>query len=149
MDLDRVRELGAREAGLAVVVTGRRDGSAQASVVNAGLVDHPVTGEPVAAFVVRGRARKLVNLRVRPRVTIVFRSGWEWIAVEGDAELAGPDDALENLDAESVARLLREIYAAAAGGDPDDWRTLDDVIEQERHTAVLVTIRRMYSNRAP
>lgn len=76
-DLDRARELGARESGLAVAVTSRADGSAQASVVNAGVLDHPVTGEPIVAFVARGGARKLANLRARPRVTVVFRSGWE------------------------------------------------------------------------
>jgi len=43
--LDRAKELGAPEDGLVVVATIRTDGSAQASVVNAGVLDHPVTGE--------------------------------------------------------------------------------------------------------
>jgi hypothetical protein len=62
LELDRARDLGARESGLAVVVTARSDGSAQVSVVNTGVLDHPVTGEPVVGFVARGGARKL-NLR--------------------------------------------------------------------------------------
>lgn len=78
--LDRVREIGARESGLAVAITTRADGSPRASVVNAGVLDHPVTGEPIVGFVSRGRARKLTDVRERPRVTVVFRSGWEWIA---------------------------------------------------------------------
>jgi hypothetical protein len=39
-----------------------------------------------------GRSRKLHNLRVDPRATIVARAGWQWAAVEGSAQLIGPDD---------------------------------------------------------
>jgi PPOX class probable F420-dependent enzyme len=144
--LDRVRELGARESGLAVVFTARADGTAQASIVNAGVLDHPVTGEPVVAFVARGAVRKLTNLRARPRLTVVFRSGWEWVAVEGDAELAGPDDPLPGLEPADVPRLLRDVYAAAVGGARDEWAELDDVMATERHAAVLVRPERVYSN---
>src|SRR5262245_16797963 len=70
--LDHARKLGSREAGLAVVVTHRSDGTAQASVVNAGVLDHPVTGTPAIGFVVQGGARKkLANLRARPMTTVV------------------------------------------------------------------------------
>jgi PPOX class probable F420-dependent enzyme len=144
--LERARELGMRESGLAVVVTTRADGSAQASVVNAGVLSHPVTRDPVVGFVVRGHARKLVNLRMRPRATVVFRSGWEWVSVEGDAELAGPDDPLQDLEPGGLLRLLRDIYAAAIGGTHDDWAQLDEVMAAERHTAVLVRPARIYSN---
>lgn len=144
--LDRARELGAREDGLAVVTTTRADGSAPGSVVNAGVLDHPVTGEPVVGFVIRGGAKKLANLRVRPRATVVFRSGWEWVAVEGDADLAGPDDPLEGVESGPVLPLLREIYAAAVGGIADDWAGMDAEMEAERHTAALVRPTRVYSN---
>ena len=140
------RELGARESGLAVVVTVRADGSPQASVVNAGVLDHPVTREAVVGFVARRGARKLPNLRMRPRLTVVFRSGWEWVAVEGDAELAGPDDVLEGLEERDVPQVLREVYAAAVGGTSEDWAELDAVMADERHTAVLVRAVRIYSN---
>ncbi len=73
--LYRARDLGAQESGLAVVVTSRADGTAQASVVNAGVLDHPVTALRVVGFVARGGARKLAHMRARPRVTMVFRSG--------------------------------------------------------------------------
>lgn len=147
-DLDRARELGARESGLAVAVTSRADGSAQASVVNAGVLDHPVTGEPIVAFFARGGARKLANLRARPRVTVVFRSGWEWVAVEGDADLAGPSDVLAGLEPTDVPRVLREVYSAAVGGTPDEWAGLDGNMAAERHTAVLIRPVRIYSNPA-
>ena len=50
VQLDHARDLGAREAGLVVVVTTRADGSAHASVVNAGIVTHPVIDEPGQAI---------------------------------------------------------------------------------------------------
>ena len=103
--LDRARDLGAREDGLAVVVTSRADGSAQVSVVNAGVLEHPVTGESVVGFVARGATRKLVNLRLRARATVVFRSGWDWVAVEGDADLVGPDDLLAGLRSRRPAEV--------------------------------------------
>jgi hypothetical protein len=146
--LVRARELGARESGLAVVVTGRVDGSFQATVVNAGILNHPVTGELVVGFVARGYARKLANLRARPQITVVFRSGWEWVAVEGSAELAGPDDHLLGAQSVDIPALLRELYAAAVGGNTDDWAKLDDALARERHAAVLVRPARIYSNPA-
>lgn len=144
--LDRAGELGAQESGLSVVVTNRADGSAQTSVVNAGVLDHPVTGERIVGFVARGGAKKLRNLRARSRVTVVFRSGWEWVAVEGDAELAGPQDDLDGLERREMPRVRREVYAAAVGGTADDWAAMDEVMEAEGHTAVLIRPRRVYSN---
>jgi PPOX class probable F420-dependent enzyme len=144
--LERVRELGARESGLAVVVTFRADGSAPASVVNAGVLDHPVTGERIVGFVARGHAKKLEHLRARPRATVIFRSGWDWVAVEGDAQLVGPNDALDGITAEALPPLIRSIYAAAVGGTPDDWADLDASIADEGHTAVLITPTRTYTN---
>jgi hypothetical protein len=144
--LERARELGSRESGLAVAVTIRADGSPQASVVNAGVLDHPVTKTPVVGFVARGGGRKLVNMRARPRATVVFRSGWDWVAVEGVTELAGPDDVLAGWESPDVGRLLREVYAAAVGGAEEDWRALDDEMAAERHTAALIRPLRAYSN---
>jgi pyridoxamine 5'-phosphate oxidase-like protein len=145
--LDRVRVLAAQETGLAVIVTSRADGSAHASVVNAGVIDHPVTGEPVVGFVIQGGARrKLMNLRARPLATVVFRSGWDWVAVEGPVDLIGPDDLPEGLAAEDVRRAFHEIYVAAIGGTAQEWAVRDDEIERERHTAVLVRPTRIYPN---
>jgi PPOX class probable F420-dependent enzyme len=143
--LDRVKELVGRENGLAVVFTSRADGTGQASVVNAGVLDHPVTGGPVVGFVVRGDTVKHTNLRARPRVTVVFRVSWEWAAVEGDVDLAGPDDELDGLDPSGVPQLLREVFQAA-GGTHDDWDEYDRVMANERRLAVLVNPERVYSN---
>jgi PPOX class probable F420-dependent enzyme len=142
--LDRAADLGRRESGLAVAITMRADGSPRASVVNAGVVDDAAAGGRVVAFVSRGGARKLVDLRLRPSVTVVFRSGWEWVAVEGTATLVGPDDNEAGRSAGEILELVRRVYAAAAGGTPDQWASLDDSMEAERHTAVLVRATRIY-----
>ncbi len=144
-DLTEFARLGTLDHGLCVVSTLRADATIQSSVVNAGVLDHPVTGRPVAALVARGHSRKLANLRARPRATVVVRAGWQWVSTEGPAELAGPDDALGGLDADAIRLLLRAVFTAA-GGTHDDWDTYDRVMAEERRTAVLITPDRVYSN---
>jgi PPOX class probable F420-dependent enzyme len=143
--LEHVRDLVGRDHGLAVVVTQRADGSPQASIANAGVLAHPVRGDAVVGLVVRGDTRKHANLRRRPRATVVFRAGWEWVAVEGPVDLAGPDDPLEAFDAGRVPQLLRDVFSAA-GGTHDDWDGYDRVMAAERRVAVLVASERVYSN---
>jgi PPOX class probable F420-dependent enzyme len=143
--LDYLRELAGRDHGLAVVVTQRPDGSPQTSIANAGVLAHPVSGDAVVGLVVRGGTRKHENLRRRSRATVVFRAGWEWVAVEGPVDLAGPDDALLEFDAGRVAQLLRDVFSTA-GGTHDDWDEYDRVMADERRLAVLVHPERVYSN---
>ena len=45
------------------------------------------------------------DLRECPQVTVVFRSGREWLAVAGNAQLAGPLDPLEALPMDHVPGL--------------------------------------------
>jgi PPOX class probable F420-dependent enzyme len=134
--------------GLSVVSTLRPDGTIQSSVVNAGVLSHPVTGTPVVGLVSRGGTRKLANLRERPRATVVVRAGWDWAAAEGPVELAGPDDPMAGVDTERLRLLLREIFTAA-GGTHDDWATYDQVMAAERRTAVLLAPARISANRLP
>jgi len=77
-DLQLVRRLRAWERGLATVATTRADGSV-----------------------------KLRHLRERARTTVVFRSGWPWVTVEGPADLASPGDP-------SRSRVTRVIHTIAA-----------------------------------
>jgi PPOX class probable F420-dependent enzyme len=133
------------DRGLAVVSVLRPDNTIQSSVVNAGVLPHPLTGHEVVAFVSQGRARRLGYLRARPRVTVVLRAGWQWAAAEGPVQLCGPDDPLPGVDAERLRLLLREIFTAA-GGTHDDWDTYDSVMAAEHRTAVLMTPDRVYSN---
>jgi PPOX class probable F420-dependent enzyme len=132
------------DSGLCVISTIRRDGSVQSSVVNAGVLPHPVRGEPVVGLVAAGRA-KLRNLRADPRCTIVARANWRWVAVEGTAELIGPEDPHTEIDGERLRILLRDIFKAA-GGRHDDWDTYDRTMAEERRAAVLIAPQRIYSN---
>ena len=144
-DLSAFAELVRLDHGLCVFATLRSDGSAQASVVNAGVLHHPRTDLPVVGLVAAGGSRKLVHLRADPRATIVARAGWRWATVEGTAEVFGPDDPQPEVDADALRRLLREVFQAA-GGTHDDWDTYDRVMADERRAAVLLTPIRVYTN---
>lgn len=143
--VEDVERLVALDYGLASVSTVRGDGSVQSTVVNAGVVDHPVSGTPVAAFVGRPSTRKIANLRANPTATLLWRAGWAWVALEGTAELVGPDDGLEGVAAEQLPALLRVVYEAA-GGQHEDWAEYDRVMAAERRMAVLVNPARIYVN---
>ena len=144
-DLPAFAKLASADHGLVVFTTLRRDGSAQSSVVNAGVLAHPLSGEPVVGLVAIGGSRKLDHLRADPRTTVTARAGWQWATVEGTAELIGPDDPHTGVDDERLRVMLREIFTAA-GGAHDDWDTYDRVMREERRTAVLISPTRVYSN---
>ena len=144
--VDDIRDLVALDHGLASLSTLRRDGSVQSTVVNAGVMDHPVGGHPVAAFVGRPATRKITHLRENPRATLLWRAGWAWVAAEGTVELVGPDDALAGVEPSTVPTLLRAVYSAAGGGEHDDWAEYDRVMAAERRVAVLLTPTRIYVN---
>jgi PPOX class probable F420-dependent enzyme len=132
------------DQGLVVVATLREDATIQSSLVNAGVLIHPVTGEEVLAFVTYGKV-KLANLRARPQVAATFRNGWQYATVEGNAELVGPDDPQSWLDAEGLRLLLREVFTSA-GGTHDDWDEYDRVMAEQRRTVVLVKPTRIYGS---
>ena len=145
IDLSRFDELVALDHGLCVVVTRRADQTPHTTVVNAGVLPHPVTGDRAVAFVAAGGSRKLANLRADPTIAIDDRAGWQWSAVEGRAQLIGPDDRHPEVDDERLRLLLRQIFSAA-GGTHDDWATYDRVMREERRAAVLVAPTRVYSS---
>ena len=144
--VDDIKKLVALDHGLASISTLRRDGSVQSTVVNAGVIDHPVSGAPVAAFVGRPVTRKIAHLRENPRATLLWRAGWAWVAAEGTVELVGPDDPLEGIDPSALPGLLRTIYSAAGGGEHDDWAEYDRVMAAEGRLAVLLNPTRIYVN---
>jgi PPOX class probable F420-dependent enzyme len=145
VDLSEFEHIGAGDHYLAVVATSRHDGTVQASVVNAGVLRHPVSDQKVVGFVTYGPA-KLANLRRRPGATVIFRSGWQWAAVEGRCDLIGPDDPFTGFAAEQLPELLRAVFRAA-GGTHSDWDEYDRVMKEERRAAVLIHPQRIYSNR--
>ncbi len=141
--IDDVRPFVGADHGLATVSVTRPDGSVHSSVVNAGIMPHPLGGESVVALVARGNAYKLRAWRRDPRATIVFRAGWAWAGVEGNVDIIGPEDLRPGFDEAAIAGLLRDVFMAA-GGTHDDWDEYDRVMAAERRAAVLITPTRVY-----
>lgn len=140
-NLEDVRSFLAEETGLAVVSTTREDGRVLSSVVNCGVIDHPVTGNPCVALVSRGNAARLAHVRRGSSMTVAIRRGWSWVAATGPVDLIGPDGGLDarpdDMDADAYRLLLREIYQAA-GGQHDDYDEYDQAMVEDARVAVLV-----------
>lgn len=144
-DLDDVTRFLAEETGLATISTVQSDGRVLSSVANCGVVDHPVTGERCVALVSMGSAARLRHVRRGSPVTIAIRRGWKWLSVTGPADLVGPDDPVEGVDADALRQLLRDIFIAA-GGTHHDFDEYDRVMAQDRRAAVLVSPDRILGN---
>jgi PPOX class probable F420-dependent enzyme len=144
-ELELIRQIAGADHNWAVVATARRDGSIQSTVVTAGVMDHPLTGQPTVAFVTRGNTVKRVHFRRDPRATVTFRAGREWVTVEGRVSQLGPDDTQPGFGPERVPQLLRDVFTAA-GGTHENWAEFDRVMADERRTAVFVTLDRVYTN---
>ncbi|MBW0101945.1 pyridoxamine 5'-phosphate oxidase family protein [Pseudonocardia sp. KRD291] len=143
-DLEPVRRIVTAEHGLCSVSVVRADGAPHSSLVNAGVLDHPITGEPVVGYVTYGPV-KLRTLRARPATSILWRAGWRWAAVDGTSELIGPDDPADGVDAEGLRLLLRAVFVSA-GGTHDDWDAYDAAMRSEGRVAVLVRPAKVYGN---
>jgi len=142
-DLADFEALVPQDHGLVVMTVIGPDGRIRPSVVNAGVIDHPVSGSRVVAVVIQGKARKLDHLRATPRACVVLRAGWQWAGVEGPAEIAGPDDPMAGIGPERLRLLLREIFTAA-GGSHGDFDEYDRVMAAERRAAVLISPERVF-----
>jgi PPOX class probable F420-dependent enzyme len=142
-DLADFEALVPSDHGLVVMTVLGPDGRMRPSVVNAGVIDHPITGNRVVAVVIQGMARKLAHLRARPRASVVLRAGWQWAAVEGPVQIAGPDDPVDGIGPERLRLLLREIFTAG-GGTHEDFDEYDRVMAAERRAAVLITPERVF-----
>lgn len=143
--LQEAVSLAGADSGLAVVSILRADQTIQASLVNAGVLPHPATAEPVLGFVTYGRV-KLDNLRARPQLAVTFRRGWQWATIEGRAELAVPDDPQDWLSEPDQLRVLLRTVFTACGGSHDNWAEYDRVMAEQGRTAVLIMPTRIYSN---
>jgi PPOX class probable F420-dependent enzyme len=140
-----VRELAAAGNYLAVLATTRPDGTIHASLVKAGVLDDPATGETSVGIVVAGGARKLDFLRRSGRANVSFTDGGRWVSVEGPVRLEGPDDPGADGSGRSLPVILRDIFQAA-GGTHDDWDEFDRVMARDRRCAVFVRPARISTN---
>ena len=73
----------------------------------------------------------------------MLRAGWQWAAVEGPAELVGPDDDLAGLDGEGRPCSSR-IFPPP--GHPRRLGEYDRVMAEDRRAAVLIDPQRVYGN---
>jgi len=143
--LAEVKTLSIADRGLGVVSATRPDGSVHSSLVNAGLMPHPVTKDQTVAFVVFGNAFKLSLFRRSQRASLVFRANFRWAGVEGPVDIIGPDDSFPNFPEDGIAQLLRDVFTAA-GGTHDDWDEYDRVMAAERRAAIFLTPERITGN---
>jgi hypothetical protein len=144
-ELNDVKKYLDDETGLATISTTQADGRVLSSIANCGVIEHPLTGAPCVALVSAGRAARLSHVRRGSQVTIAIRRGWLWVSVTGPADLIGPADPADGIDAEALRLLLREIYAAA-GGTHDDLDEYDRTMVEGGRTAVLVSLDRIIGN---
>jgi len=144
-DLTDVEKFLADENGLATVSTTQADGRVLSSIVNCGVMDHPVTGERCVGLVSRGGAARLGHIRRGSQVTIAARRGWAWRSVTGPADIIGPDDERDGFDADRVRLLLREAFQAATGTH-DDYDEYDRVMLEDRRAAVFIAADRVRGN---
>ena len=143
--IDKLRRLVAAEDGLCSFVCLDSSGSPHVSIINAGVMDNPVTGETSVACVVRANARKARLLRDDPRAAIAFRHRWDWVAVHGNAQLIGLDDPADGFDNDNLPELLREVFRSA-GGTHEDWDEYDRVMARQRRLAIFITLDHITSN---
>ena len=140
-----VKDKLAQENGLAVISTTQADGRVLSSVANCGLIDHPVTGVPSVALVSAGGAARLAHIRRGSEVTTAIRRGWNWVAVTGPADIIGPDELPNGIDADALRMLLRAVFQAA-GGTHEDYDEYDRVMTREGRAAVFVAPSRILGN---
>jgi PPOX class probable F420-dependent enzyme len=143
--IEAVTGMLAEENGLAVVSTTQADGRVLSSVTNCGIINHPINGEPTVAFVSMGGAARLGHIRRGSQVTAAIRRGWSWLSVTGPAELIGPDQLPDGMDADALRALLRDVFHAASGTH-DDLDEYDRAMAEEGRVAVFVTPDRILGN---
>lgn len=133
------------ETGLATVSTTQADGRVLSSVVNCGMIKHPLTGDTCVAFVSGSKAARLRHIDRGSQVTVNVRRGWIWSSVTGPADLIRPESLPESIDAEQMRLLLREVFHAA-GGVHDDLEEYDRAMAQEERVVVCITPKRILGN---
>jgi PPOX class probable F420-dependent enzyme len=120
-----------------VIATRRPNGAIHSSIVVVGAY------EGNAAFVsVYPRSQKIRNLRRDPNCTVLgVTDHWrEWVSVEGQATLFD----YNNMDAEEMRVMLREVYMACSHTEHPDWEEYDQAMIDQEAVIVLVKPERVY-----
>lgn len=134
MDLDAARQF-VDQHHRAVLVTFRRDGRPQTSLIAVGVDDG---GRLIVSS--RERAYKVRNLRRDPRVSVcVLRDDFgDWIQVDGTATVVSLPEAMEP---------LVDYYRRTAGEHPD-WDDYRRAMERDERVLVRVDIERAGPDRS-
>ena len=114
----------------ALLLTRRRDGTAQLSPVSAG-----VDGEGRVVVATYPQRAKTRNARRDPQVSLCFLSDdWDgaWVQVDGSAEV---------LDMPAAGDAFVEYYRSIAGEHPD-WHEYRAAMERQGKSLLRVTIER-------
>ena len=133
------------ETCLATVSTTQIDGRILSTVVNCGMIEHPITGDTCVAFVSGSNAARLKHIERGSQVTVCVRRGWVWSSVTGPADLIKPESLPEGIDSEKMRLLLREVFHAA-GGVHDDLEEYDKAMAGEKRVVVCVSPDRILGN---
>jgi PPOX class probable F420-dependent enzyme len=129
MEIDAAREF-VREHHEAVLLTNRKDGSAQMSPVTCA-----VDADGLIAISTRQTAIKVKNIRRDPRVSLcVLSDGFygRWIQIDGTAEIVSLPEAMDPLV--EYYRSLR--------GEHDDWDDYRAAMARDQRLVLHITIER-------
>ncbi|HEX5587371.1 MAG TPA: PPOX class F420-dependent oxidoreductase [Acidimicrobiia bacterium] len=129
MEIDAAREF-VREHHDAVLLTNRKDGSAQMSPVTCA-----VDADGLIAISTRQTAVKTKNIRRDPRVSLcVLSDGFygRWVQIDGTAEIVPLPEAMDPLV--EYYRSLR--------GEHDDWDDYRAAMERDQRLVLRITIER-------
>lgn len=129
MEIDAARDW-VRHHERAVLLTRRRDGSAQMSPVVCAVDD---SGHVVVST--REGAAKTRNVKRDARVSLcVMSEGFfgEWVQIDGTAEVVPLPDAMEGLVA----------YYRALRGEHPDWGAYRQAMEAERRLLLVISVER-------
>jgi len=133
MDIDKARDF-IRSNHRAVLATRRRDGRPQMSPIAVTL-----DGEGRVVISSRERAYKVRNIRRHPQVSVcVLTDGYEWIQIDGTADVQSLPDALEP---------LVDYYRSVSGEHPD-WDEYRQAMRDQQRVLVRITIERAGPDRS-
>ena len=121
---------------MAVLMTFRRSGAAQMTIVTVGPYRDGV------AFTTTGGRAKLANLLREPRCTLLVSKPdwWGYVVLEGRARILTSD----NTGPEELLYGLRDVYRAAAGKEHPDWNDYDEAMRRDRRAAIIVVPEHIY-----
>lgn len=135
MNLDKAREF-IKENHRAVMLTYRRNGGPQMSLVLVGLDD---VGQAIISS--REPTYKVRNIRRDPRVSLcIFADEFygDWIQIDGEAKVLSLPEALEP---------LVDYYQRTVGEHPD-WDEYREAMVQERRVLLRINIKRAGPDRS-